>query len=103
MVDTQTGSQVTVDNSTGGSGSADESDESESGTVGDNEAGEDSSASFPEPVQDFISTCESLGFTDRDRAATLLTDLIGDNGNDLTADMVAEVGGEDAVLDEVSA
>jgi hypothetical protein len=57
----------------------------------------------PEPIADFVSTCGSLGFTDADRASTLLTDLIEDEGNDLTADMVAEFGGEAEVLAQVEA
>ena len=103
VVDVQTGAQVTVANATddeGGdtSGTLDGDSGSESG---ENEAA--SGDAVPEPIDDFISTCESLGFTDRDRAATLLGDLMADDGNDLTADMVDEFGGEDAVLDEVAA
>ncbi|UBF22647.1 hypothetical protein HRTV-25_gp66 [Halorubrum tailed virus 25] len=102
VVDAQTGAQVTVANATdteGGdtSGTLDGDSDDESG-----ENGGPAAAAIPEPISDFISTCDSLGFTDRDRAATLLGDLMADDGNDLTADMVSDFGGEDAVLDEVA-
>ncbi|OYR54980.1 hypothetical protein [Halorubrum halodurans] len=98
VVDTQTGAQVTVQNSTEettGTLGGDENDES-------GDEGGEKEVAVPEPIADFISTCDSLGFNDRDRAATLLGDLIADEGNDLTADMVSDFGGEDAVLDEVA-
>jgi hypothetical protein len=92
-VDTQTGSKVSMNNATDDTqGTLD--DES-----GENEAAE---ADVPEPIADFISTCDSLGFTEPDRAAQLLGDLIEDEGNDLTADMVDGFGGEDAVIGEVA-
>jgi hypothetical protein len=93
VVDTQTGSKVSMNNATDDTqGTLD--DES-----GENEAAE---ADVPEPIADFISTCDSLGFTEPDRAAQLLGDLIEDEGNDLTADMVDGFGGEDAVIGEVA-
>ena len=55
----------------------------------------------PEPVADFLRTCESIGYTDPERAATLLDDLVADEGNDLTADMIEEVGGRDEILAQV--
>lgn len=101
VVDTQTGAQVTVQNATDETQGTLDGDSDDEG--GEND-GDDTGAAeaVPEPIADFTSTCESLGFTDRDRAATLLSDLIADEGNDLTADMVDDFGGEDAVLDEVA-
>lgn len=98
VVDVQTGAQVTVANATD-----DEGDDT-SGTLDDDSepVGASGGSDVPEPIEDFISTCDSLGFTDRDRAATLLGDLVSDSGNDLTADMIDDFGGEDAVLDEVT-
>ena len=58
-------------------------------------------AENPAPVEDFISTCQNLGYTERSRAEGLLTDLINDAGNDMTLTMVESVGGTDAVLDRV--
>ena len=98
VVDVETGAQVTTQNAT--DDTSDETNDDSGADSGENEA---PAADVPEPIADFTSTCDSLGFTDRDRAATLLGDLIADEGNDLTADMVDDFGGEDAVLDEVSA
>mgnify|MGYP006287287463 FL=1 len=92
VIDTQTDSKVVVQNSSSAGSAA----ETETEMVAD------SPDDVPEPIADFISTCDSLGFDDRDRAATLLDDLIGDSGNDLTADMVDTFGGEGAVLDAVA-
>lgn len=108
--DVATGAEVTVQNTSEGQQSTLE------GTAGEGEAepeavtdGGPSAApsaeneSVPEAIEDFISTARTLGYDeDRNRAATLLTDLIGDAGNDLTANMVSEFGGEEAVLDEVT-
>ena len=99
-MDSQTGQQVTVQNATEQSttaGTLDSDSGSEADAVADGGA-----AAVPEPISDFISTCGSLGFSDRDRAEQLLTDLLADEGNDLTAGMIDEFGGEDAVLDEVA-
>jgi len=102
--DASTGGQVTVQNGTGG----------QQGTLGDEsggnaepeavtDGGPSATAAVPVPIEDFISTAQTLGYDeDRARAATLLTDLVGDAGNDLTQNMVDEFGGEDAVLDEVT-
>lgn len=102
VVDAETGQQVTLQNATEKSTTA--------GTLGDSEDAADAqpaatdggAVAVPEPISDFISTCDSLGFTDEDRAAQLLTDLVADEGNDLTADMIDEFGGEDAILGEVA-
>lgn len=102
VIDTTTGSAVRVQN--GGeqadtAPAADGADEAEVAADGGPEVAE---GDTPEPIEDFISTCESLNFTDRDRAETLLSDLVADEGNDLTADMVDGFGGEGAVLDLVA-
>lgn len=110
VIDAQTGAQVTVQNATEedtqgtlDGDSDDESDTDEAADDGIPNAGGDESGGVPEPIEDFTSTCDSLGFTDRERASALLNDLVEDSGNDLTAEMVDNHGGEDTVLDMVDA
>jgi hypothetical protein len=89
VVDAKTGAQIQEDNSV----DTDDGDEQDA-----DETADETDADVPDPIEDFVSTCSSLGFTDADRASTLLADLIADDGNDMTADMVDDFGGEDAVL-----
>lgn len=99
VIDTETDATITVANG-GGDGGA----QSDEAAADGDESGDatDEADGTPEPISDFIATCESLGFDDRERAQTLLDDLVADEGNDLTADMVDEFGGTDAVLDAVA-
>lgn len=68
-------------------------DDSESGDVPD-------SASYAEPVADFISSGERLDL-DEDRAESLLTDLVNDADNSLTEELVEDAGGRDALVQQV--
>ena len=97
VIDTTTGSRVTrQNNSDSAQGTlADDADESEGEETADEEETADD---VPEPIADFVSTCDSIGFTDPDRASTLLNDLVEDDGNDLTAEMLDEFGGVEAAL-----
>lgn len=103
VVDTQTGAQVTVANATDNTPNTEntESDDTPASEPTESDSGVQVQE-VPAPVADFIETCGSIGFTNRERAATLLADLTADEGNPLTAEIVAEYGGEDAVLDEVA-
>ncbi|QSG06352.1 hypothetical protein [Halapricum desulfuricans] len=104
VVDTATGATVRVQNATDKKTQAPLVEADSDDETGENEAeGDEAPVKVPEPIADFISTCDSLGFDDRDRAATLLDDLVADDGNDLTAEMIEDFGGEDVVLDEVAA
>jgi hypothetical protein len=98
IVDTQTGKQVIVQNATDTT-SQPENTESSEPEPSEPEPAPDT---MPAPVEDFVSTCNDLGFTDRERARQLLTDLVADEGNDLTANVVSSFGGEDAILDEIA-
>jgi hypothetical protein len=102
VVDTETGAQATVQNATQSTSGTLDGDSGNEGGENDDADDDGGIVEVPEPINDFISTCESLGFSDRARAETLLTDLVADEGNDLTADMIDTFGGEGAVLDEVA-
>jgi hypothetical protein len=55
----------------------------------------------PAAIEDFISTCQTLGYDDAEKAEALLADLVEDAGNDLTENMVADFGGAEAVVARV--
>lgn len=57
--------------------------------------------SYPEPIADFIQSGRSLSLTE-DRAHKLLNDLIEDDDNSLTTEMVEDAGGADVLVDEVT-
>jgi hypothetical protein len=55
----------------------------------------------PAAIEDFISTCQTLGYDDEEKASALLGDLVEDAGNDLTENLVEDFGGEEAVVARV--
>ncbi|QRV15068.1 hypothetical protein JMJ58_19505 [Haloterrigena salifodinae] len=105
--DAETGVDVTVQNDNSGQqgtlGSSDEADEAEAEPepAAVTDGGPAQAAEVPPAIEDFISTCTTLGYDDEEKAATLLADLVEDAGNDLTENMVEEFGGEDAVVARV--
>nr|BDD45110.1 hypothetical protein 42 [bacterium] len=109
--DVETEADVTVVNGTQteqGTLDDDGADETEAETeaepeapVADGGAAEAAEVEVPAAIEDFISTCQTLGYDDEEKAAALLGDLIEDAGNDLTENMVEAFGGEEAVVGRV--
>ncbi|SEL19490.1 hypothetical protein [Haloferax larsenii] len=100
---------VTVQNSNSGQqgtlGADDAANETEPTAVADGGSAAASAPSepteVPPAIEDFISTCQTLGYDDPEKAEALLFDLIEDAGNDLTENMVEDFGGAEAVVSRV--
>ena len=103
--DVETGADVTVANNTeseqgtldGGNDTAEAEAEPEAVADGGPAAAEE----VPAAIEDFISTCQTLGYDDEEKASALLGDLVEDAGNDLTENLVEDFGGEEAVVARV--
>ncbi|NUC72590.1 hypothetical protein HTZ84_09755 [Haloterrigena sp. SYSU A558-1] len=106
--DAETGVDVTVQNANdgqqgtlGGGNAPAEEEETEAEPEAVADGGPAMASEVPPAIEDFISTCQTLGYDDEEKAETLLADLVEDAGNDLTENMVEEFGGEDAVVARV--
>lgn len=95
--DAETEAQIQPDNRAGGTGNSDSGVE-ESDAV--QKAAELDEGSYPEPIADFLSSGERLDLTE-DRARNLLTDLIQDDENSLTSEMVTDYGGREVLVNQV--
>ncbi|WP_200531585.1 MULTISPECIES: hypothetical protein [unclassified Halorubrum] len=104
--DVETGADVTVANNTaseqgtldGGNAPAEDGD-AEPEAVAD--GGAAAAQEVPAAIEDFISTCQTLGYDDEEKAEALLGDLVEDAGNDLTENLVEDFGGREAVVARV--
>lgn len=98
--DLSTGEQIKPNNrqQEGGTGNSD-SAIGESDAV--QEAAELDAQSYPEPIANFISSGKGLDLTE-ERAVTLLTELIQDDDNALTSEMVTEHGGREVLVNQVT-
>ena len=93
---------VTVQNSNGGQqGTLDGETETSEPEAVATDGGPAAAVEVPAAIEDFISTCQTLGYDDAEKAEALLGDLIEDAGNDLTENMVEEFGGSEAVVSRV--
>ena len=64
------------------------------------EARERDEGTYPEPVADFVQSGRNLNLTE-DRASGLLDELLESTDNGLTEPMLEDVGGREALIDEV--
>lgn len=103
ILDSETGAEISPNNTGGGSGNEDtqseSSGQSESEAVA--AARELDSGSYPEPIADFIQSGEALSMTE-ERAESLLEELIDEPDNPMTDEMVDDYGGKAALVDRVT-
>ncbi|MFC7191895.1 hypothetical protein ACFQL7_20635 [Halocatena marina] len=99
VVDVELGRKVKPSNSSGGSSNGSKTDVSteSSGTLGGESDQSDDTDDVPGPVNDFFATADRLDMDESGKVA-LLDDLIVDEENELTQDMIEEAGGRDNVL-----
>lgn len=95
--DANSGVQIPPDNRPEGGSEAEQAGDSEEAQA----AAEADSGSWPEPVADYIESSSRLDLTE-ERAANLLDDLIDDEDNSLTIEMVEDVGGREALVGQVT-
>lgn len=89
--DVETGEQIRPNNH--------EDDPSDNDAV--REAAAADERSYPEPIADFINSGRDLGLN-RDRAGGLLDELVSDNDNALTEEMIEDNGGRDHLVEQVT-
>lgn len=87
LEDAETGTQLQADNRIGGSDDAQEAAEADAGT-------------YPEPIADYLDSGNRLDL-DPERAEELLQELIEDEDNSLTQEMVDDYGGTGVLVSEV--
>lgn len=88
VLDAETGHEIQVDNY---DDTVDETSEAVQ------EAEEADAGPYPEPIADFIESARDLDMT-QERARTLLDDMISDEGQPITAEMVEDVGGREELV-----
>lgn len=93
-----TGAQIKPDNRGADTGNSD------GGSIGDSEAVQEAAEldqeSYPEPIADFISSGNRLDLTE-ERAQNLLDQLINDDDNGLTSEMITDHGGRQVLVNQV--
>lgn len=87
LEDAETGTQLQADNRIGDSNDAQEAAEADAGT-------------YPEPIADYLDSGNRLDL-DPERAKELLQELIEDEDNSLTQEMVDDYGGTGVLVSEV--
>lgn len=97
FVDLKTGERIQANNRSQEADSGNRNPE-ESEAV--QEAVEQDAGTYPEPLAEFISSGRDLDLN-ANRAASLLDDMIEDGDNALTAAMVDDHGGRDAIIGQV--
>lgn len=97
LIDLQTSEEISVNNRGGDSGN--ENSGGDSQLVAD--AREADSGDYPEPIAEFIQSGTRINMT-RDRADKLLDELVADETNAMTMDMVEDYfGDKSGLIDEV--
>lgn len=102
--DVETGQRIRPNNYDDDSGSDGGTGNSNSGVEESDavqEAAELDEQSYPEPIADFISSGRRLELTE-ERAENLLDEMIADDDNSLTGEMVSDNGGRQQIVNQIT-